>query len=399
MSAQRAVPAKSLYRVVDDRVGDLPDTLPLLSVSISRGVLRRDEITDKVARADDLGNYKVCSRQDVVINRMSAYQGALGISPVSGLVSPDYLVLRANPNVEPRFLSYTFRSTRFIGEITARLRGIGSTEQGNVRTPRINEDDLGLIPVCLPFYAMQIIIADYLDRETARIDNLLAAKRRMVELLEERIRLLAYAWTTKNGDVLPLRHLVCMVKTGATPPVEAFARLSDGAVPWYSPADVGEWLHLTESERTLKTDALEERRVPRFPAKSTLLVGIGATAGKIAFLDHVASGNQQMTCLVTGPRIVPRFLSWQLFARRDEIRAIAPFTTLPIINNEFIRSLSLIVPPIAKQAEIVGLLDDETTKMQALVDCIERQITLLKERRQALITAAVTGQLDIPESA
>lgn len=109
--------------------------LPLLSVSAYRGVVPRSELTSDEARADDLRRYKVCKPRDIVINRMSAYQGAAGVAPIEGLVSPDYTVLRTGREVDARFLGYLIRSRWFTGEITARLRGIGGVEQGNVRTP------------------------------------------------------------------------------------------------------------------------------------------------------------------------------------------------------------------------------------------------------------------------
>jgi type I restriction enzyme S subunit len=368
-------------------------------VSISHGVVPRSELTDKEGRADDLSIYKVCDPGDVVINRMSAYQGAVGICRETGVVSPDYLVLRPLPTVEGRFLAHLFKSTWFVGEMTARLRGIGSTEQGNVRTPRINPEDLGNIEVRLPRILAQQRIANYLDRETARMDALIAARRLLIAVSEERVRLRAHDLTMTDGEAIPLRRLVSVVKTGTTPPADALAYLNDGTVPWYSPGDVTQWLGLSEPERTLKTEAIVERWVPEFPPQSTLIVGIGATAGKIAYLDHAGSGNQQMTCLVPRPRVLPRFLSWQLFARRDEIRSTAPFTTLPIISNEFIKSLSLLVPSLFRQREIVSRLDCESARAQALRDRSERQVALLTERRQAIITAAVTGQLDIGAAA
>lgn len=123
-----ATPVKYLYDVQDDRAGG-DSELPLLSVSISRGVLPRSELVDGDPRADDLSNYKRCSPDDIVINRMSAYQGAVGISRTEGVVSPDYLVLRPRSGTEPRFLSYLIKSAWFIGEMSSRVRGIGSIDQ------------------------------------------------------------------------------------------------------------------------------------------------------------------------------------------------------------------------------------------------------------------------------
>ncbi len=259
--------------------------------------------------------------------------------------------------------------------------------------------DIEGVRMPVPPTRTQRAIADYVEREIARIDALIAAKQRIVELLEERLHLTARESTTNGGETLPLRRILSTIKTGTTPPVEEFSRLSEGAVPWYSPADVGDWLQLLPASRTLKTEAIAAGWVPQFPAQSTLLVGIGATAGKVAFLDHGASGNQQMTCLVPGPRILPRFLAWQLFARRDELCAAAPFTTLPILSNEFVKSLLMVIPALPRQAELVDHLDQEAATVQSLASRARAQASLLSERRLALITAAVTGQLDIPEAA
>jgi type I restriction enzyme, S subunit len=263
----------------------------------------------------------------------------------------------------------------------------------------LSGDALAAFPLVVPPLPTQRAIADYLDREMERIDALIAAKQRTAGLLEKRMRLGAYEQTTSDGDRIPLRRLLRDIKTGSTPPAAEFDQLQDGDLGWYSPGDIGERLSLSAPARTLRSEAVTEGWVPQFPPDSTLLVGIGATAGRVAYLDGVASGNQQLTCLVAGAKIHPRFLAWQLFGRQDELRATAPFTTLPILNNEFVRSLVMMVPPISKQARIADTLDREATRISALAECEGRQVRLLRERRQALITAAVAGELDISEAA
>lgn len=144
--------------------------LPLLSVSAARGVVRRDVLTDEEPRAEDLSNYKICLTDDLVINRMSAYQGALGVTAEDGIVSPDYAVLRIT-GPHPRFVHHLVRSAWFVSEMSARLRGIGASDQGNVRTPRINIEDFGEIRVRLPELDDQRRMASFLDAETMRISS------------------------------------------------------------------------------------------------------------------------------------------------------------------------------------------------------------------------------------
>lgn len=303
-----------------------------------------------------------------------------------------YLVrFRARSGIDPRFVAYWTETRPFsdqiaIGKVTSTIDNFSAGKYQNLR-------------LSVPDYSEQRAIADYLDRETARIDALMAAKRQVLATLEDRLRIKAYALTTADGDALPLRRLLRGIKTGTTPPAEELARLSGGPVPWYSPGDVGDWLELSEPSRTLQTEAIAARLVPQFPAQSTVLVGIGATAGKVAFLKHSGTGNQQMTCLMPGPRVIPRFVAWQLFARREELRATAPFTTLPILNNDFIQSVLMVVPSLARQEMAVLRLDTQALVTQALADRTGKQLTLIQEHRRALITAAVTGELDIPELA
>jgi type I restriction enzyme S subunit len=263
----------------------------------------------------------------------------------------------------------------------------------------LTREKLGELPIpCSPPRA-QRAIADYLDRETASLDAVVDAKQKMIQVTEDRLQLLAHQLTSRGDDRVPLRRLVESVKTGATPPADELMELQDGELPWYSPIDFTGWLRLGKPVRSLQARAGDEGVVPMFPARSVLVVGIGATAGKVALLGEAGSGNQQVTCLVAGPRVEARFLAWQLLARQDELRATAPFTTLPILNNDFIRSLPISLPSISEQMSAADRLDQEAAKMLAVREREEKQIALLQERRQALITAAVTDLLDVPEAA
>jgi type I restriction enzyme, S subunit len=184
-----SVRLKWLLTESEARAGAQADSLPLLSVSISWGVRRREE-SDTTTRAasEDLSNYKLCRVGDLVINRMRAFQGALGIAPEDGVVSPDYAVLQVDPKVDKRWLDYILTSGFTVATMTSLVRGIGGTEAGNVRTPRLNISDLRSITVPLVSADEQRAIADYLGRETARIDTLIEEQQRLIEMLRGRRR-------------------------------------------------------------------------------------------------------------------------------------------------------------------------------------------------------------------
>lgn len=186
---------------IDQRAGARANDLPLMSVSIDWGVRRRDEVTAKPARAEELTQYKVCLADDIVVNRMRAFQGALGVAPEDGIVSPDYAVLRAAEGVNSRWLAELMRTKAFVGEMTFRLRGIGGTDSGNVRTPRINTDDLLDIRAEIPRHGVQVSEVNRLAAQTVEADVLIAKAQEHIALAKERRAALITAAVTGQIDV------------------------------------------------------------------------------------------------------------------------------------------------------------------------------------------------------
>ena len=170
----------------------------------------------------------------------------------------------------------------------------------------------------------------------------------------------------------------------------------ESGTEWFTPADLGPGLVVRPSERSLDATALQERATPRFSADSVLIVGIGAAAGRVGYLDREGSSNQQITCIVPNATIPARLLAWQLAARTDELCSTAPYTTLPILNNDFLLSLPVKVPPSHRSQKILRRLDEADADATAIRHRLDQQIDLLAEHRQALITAAVTGQIEVP---
>ncbi|UKA77638.1 restriction endonuclease subunit S [Arthrobacter sp. FW306-07-I] len=179
------VKLKWLMDEVDIRAGEANSELPLLSVSIHHGVQLREESTSNQRAGADLTSYKVARAGDIVLNRMRAFQGGLGQVHVDGLVSPDYSVLRPHSRLSPAWAEHAMRSPEFIGYMSQRLRGIGSVDQGNVRTPRINVRDLLDLPIPFTSPEEQYGVTSHLDEVIAEIDAMLAKVLRLRELLTE----------------------------------------------------------------------------------------------------------------------------------------------------------------------------------------------------------------------
>jgi type I restriction enzyme S subunit len=368
----------------DRRRGPGAGSDELLSVSIHRGVVPRITETEDLARADDLANYKIVRAGDVVLNRMRAFQGAVGRSNHDGIVSPDYTVLHPAPAVDSRYLHHLFRSHWFVGEMVARLRGIGSTETGSVRTPRINWENLGDIEVSAPPLAEQRAIADYLDAETARIDALVAKKKQLIRLLDERWRVTAETTMNELGATYgwaPLKRFVeCL--DGRRVPLSGEERaLRRGVFPYYGASGVID-------------------RVDDYLFDETLVL-LGEDGAQLADPDYeisfVVDGRVWVNNHAHVLRPVgsdPHFLALHL-STLDRGSFISGATREKITQDDMGR---IPVPncPLETQQQAAQQIRTVRAQCDATAEKLDSQVNLLGEHRRVLITAAVRGEFAVP---
>jgi type I restriction enzyme S subunit len=398
----RPIRARYLYRVVDERAGD--ESLPLLAVSIHHGVVPRDSLTDDEPRADDLSGYKRCAPGDVVINRMRAFQGAVGVAPQPGIVSPDYVVLRMVEGVDVRYFHHLFRSTWFVGEMTARLRGIGSSDQGNVRTPRINVEDFGEIVLALPPLDSQRDIANFLDAETARIDALVEKKQQLIEHLEERRVAVTVSAVGNRGWPRVKLTLLARLGSGHTPSRAMSDWWENATIPWVTTGDVAQMRgdhveFIEETKLSISTLGLAKSAAELHPA-GTVVLSRTASVGFSAIMARAMATSQDFATWTCGPKLRPRFLLLCLRAMRSELLGrLAMGSTHKTIYMPDIEGMRVPLPPLEDQDRVVDEVWEGLRPIDAAIAAIERQIDLLREHRQALITAAVTGQLNMATAA
>ncbi len=382
---------KYQYRIIDQRAGI--DQPPLMAVSIHHGVVPRDTLTDDLPRAEDLSNYKLCERGDIVLNRMRAFQGAIGISPQRGLVSPDYLVLRPGPDSDARYLHHLFRSTWFVGEMVSRLRGIGNTESGAVRTPRINPEDLGDIPVTLPPIDEQRRIADFLDAETARLDELIALIMRQANALDDRRQAAIDAETGRGGEPVPLKYVARVDYGLGQPP-----RLSEAGIPILRATNIKRGKFTSDGLIFSAIEDLPLDRAPLLREGEILVVRSGAGTGDSAMVTSKWAGSAPGYDLrVTPISGVSRYIAYCLLSRSalDLVDLAKSRAAQPHLNAEDLGGIPIRMPPLDEQERIANILDIETSRISQLTEIRKRQFAVLTERRQALITAAVTGQIGV----
>jgi type I restriction enzyme S subunit len=170
--------------------------LPLLEVSINSGVVLREFSDERIeSTAADFNTYKVARRGDVVFNKMRMWQGAVGVAPEDGLVSPDYVVAAPKGSLTSAYAHLLFRTPAFSAECARHSHGIVWDRL------RLYWEGFRDIEVPLPPIHEQVDIVESIERETRRLDELSASTERTMVLLKERRSALIVGAVTGQIDV------------------------------------------------------------------------------------------------------------------------------------------------------------------------------------------------------
>ena len=383
--------------------------LPLLTVARERGVfVRSAEDANHNAIPEDLSNYKVARSGDLVINKMKAWQGSLGLAPVDGIVSPAYFVFSAD-FVVPEFGEYLLRSKPYVAKFAAASDGV-RIGQWDLDIARMRE-----IRVNLPGAEEQAAIVKYLAHVNARIDKTIAAKRRLIALLEEQRSGIVnsivlghriggelrqesgHAWleaVPTDWDVAPLKRYwtVTDCKHLTVP-------FTDEGIPLASVSQAQRFL-LDLSDAKLTDQESYENLIEggRKPQKGDLIycrnVGVGAAA-VVETEETFAMG--QDVCLLRSRDQNPYFLNHYLqsSAMQAQLELILVGSTFRRINVEDVRGLVIVVPSVAEQNRLVEQINQETEPLAQAVRKAQLEIGLLLEFRTRLVADVVTGQVDV----
>lgn len=174
-----------------------------------------------------------------------------------------------------------------------------------------------------------------------------------------------------------LGEFILHISTGTTPPT-SHSEYFDGDVKFFTPADLGNDKYLEHSSRTITDVAIEDKKARIFHKGDIMFVGIGSTVGKVGIVkDEIVSSNQQITGFtIDSSKITPEYVYYYLLYNRDITTADQSKTTLPIVNQDKICKIPIVVPPDEIQDEIVASLD----KMYLEAKQNEKDIPLLERK-------------------
>ena len=374
--------------------------LPLLTVARERGVFVRSAAdANHNTIPEDLSNYKVARAGDLVINKMKAWQGSLGLAPVDGIVSPAYFVF-ATDFVVPRFGEYLLRSKPYVARFAAASDGV-RIGQWDLSIPRMRN-----IEVMLPPPEEQAAIVKYLAHANARINKAIAAKRRLVALLEEQRR----AGT---------EFVIHQVASDAAEPLlgRALRRIEQGMSPTAAEGDVAEdqWVVLSLSAvnrgvfcPTAVKPVAPDLDVPTGLELSDgdLLMTRSNTRDRVGDVAVVAGVRPRtfMSDLIYRLKLIDglldtEFASHLLRSRRvrDQIESFARGSsgTMPKLTQSHIKSLRVPLPSLEIQSRAAEDISCLTAPLRDAMGRAQSEIALLQEFRTRLVADVVTGQVDV----
>ncbi len=289
--------------------------------------------------------------------------------------------------------------------------------------PGISAEEVSNVLLAVPPLEEQRAMSAYLKSETTRLDALVAAKQRLIDLLaEKRKAIIATAVTRGRDPNVKLRNSgvpwlgeipahwelwkvghVAKVGNGSTPERDKVAYWSEGSFPWLNSSVVNQE-EVTSSDQFVTDAALRECHLPRLRPGTVLvaITGQGKTRGRAVVLSIEATINQHMAFVAPDPALVDAwFVRWSFYRAYEYLRSISDDAggTKGALTCEDVAGLRIPVPPPDEQRTIVDHIARETAKLDAVRAATERTIALLKERRSALIAAAVTGELDVGAAA
>ncbi|APZ55377.1 restriction endonuclease subunit S [Salipiger abyssi] len=356
--------------------------------------LRSNRREDGFTFADKEIGYQGVEPGDLVIHAMDGFAGAIGVSDSRGKCSPVYTITVPRPNAQAhtRFWAYYLRNLAVTGFIESLAKGIRE------RSTDFRWNDAGNLLVNFPDRDTQKAIADFLDRETARIDQLIEKKQRLVGLVKEsEFAHIAQKFSQLDARTWRVRHLG-KLRNGAGFPVDLQGDPSQ-AIAFFKVKHLkvhGLDAAITETTDTVSEETARSLRATVFPKGTIVFAKIGAALllGRFSMLGRPACIDNNMSAFVPNASLIEPNFALLGLSQADMTTMVQP-GAVPSLSTEAFYSFGIPLPPKEAQSKFV----DEFRRWRAttvqIVGKTQQSIARLQEFRSALITAAVTGQIDV----
>jgi type I restriction enzyme, S subunit len=389
--------------------------LPILEVSFNTGIRVRDfDGTSHKQVMSDKEKYKRAIRGDIAYNMMRLWQGAVGVVPTDGLVSPAYVVAKPHPeNASPYFVEL-FRTAAYKAEVNKYSHGIVSDRN------RLYWDEFKQMPVCVPPPEEQATIVRFLALGDQSLRRFIQAKRRLIKLLDEQKQSVVHRAVThglnftgsmksttnlglgdvpSHWEVLPLKRVLrklidCEHKTAPAVDQSEYRVVRTTGIRHgmlrlngtYCTNELafGEWTRRGNPEAG---DVIFTREAP---AGEACVVPEGL---------RLCLGQRTVLMKLIRTKLDPQFLVHMIYAGppRVSILLASQGSTVDHFNMSDIGSLTIVLPPLPEQLAIVAAISEQTAILDSVIRRTESEIELFREYRTRLLADVLTGRIDVRE--
>ena len=370
---------------------------------------------ETAAKTDDGDNRKLVHHGDFVINGRSDRKGSSGLSKLTGSVSLINIVLQPQASVEPEFIHYLLRSTAFQEEFYRMGNGLVA----DLWTTHYS--DMKNIRLALPPIEEQRDIAAFLGRETIRIDTLIEKNNQFIELLKEKRRALIKFTTCRGLDISAPKKDSGVKWLGQVPEHWIITRLGrytrlvggfafssedflDAGIPVVRMNNLNRGLlNLDNATYVSESNIVQMAELK----EGDLVWGMSGSLGETGSLGNFARVrdtdipcqlNQRVGKFINNESYLSTdYLTWiiQSASFYHQIEILSTGTAQFNVSSSQVERCIYCFPPLEEQQEISDFLDATTTQIDLLLEKTKRSVELLNEHRSALITAAVTGKIDV----
>lgn len=372
---------------------------------------RSDGFTNSI---QEIG-YQGIRRDDLVIHAMDAFAGAIGVSDSDGKSTPVYSVCEPHRHfANSHYYANILRHMALCGFVNSLSKGIRE------RSTEFRWAEAGNVYLPVPPLSEQVAIVKFILRETAKIDALISEQERLITLLaEKRQATISHAVTKGLNPNVPMKDSG-VEWVGEVPEHWTTAKIkqvssfiTSGPRGWSDFIDdSGDDIFLQSGDLNYELEILphQAKRVKppqgaegirtRLEVGDVVVCITGANTGRVAVVDSLPATtyiNQHLSLIrpttsKANPNYIALVLASNICQTYFEVRQYGLKEGLSLKN---VADAPLPLPDIVEQSDIVSFVRDETSKLAALNVEASRGIALLKERRSALISAAVTGKIDV----
>jgi type I restriction enzyme, S subunit len=371
---------------------------------------------------DVLQGFTYFRNEDVIVAKITPCfengKGALcqNLTNGIGFGSTEFHVLRSRPGHDPKFIFYLTRSNLF--------RSLGEAFMiGSAGQKRVPEDFVSSFVAGFPPFKEQQVIATFLDRKTAELDELIRLNKRLIELLQEkRQALISHAvaiglnpdapmkdsgieWLGKipmHWTVNKVRRVTGQITNGFVGPTREILR--DEGVRYIQSLHVKNQTIKFETPYFVEKEWSDEHSRSILRKGDLVIVQTGGCTGEVAIVPGEFEGSNCHALIILKSAENRGYNPYLLYVMiseygRQSLESVQTGALHPHLNSTIICDIVVPSPPLTEQVAIAAYLDIESAKLDALVAKIEAAIERLQEHRTALISAAVTGKIDVREPA